>query len=85
MKDGRELGAISRRPRPEIPRDLQSKSFLFQGSKGLTWGTERHRWMHRRQQWGCSRGGVGGEDCQRAVWRRKMEKLKFKYKKGIYK
>lgn len=79
MKDGGELGAIPWRPRPGIPRDLQKHVVSLSrqqrpdlgGQKGIDGRTEGSR------QWGCSRGGVGGEDCQRAVWRRKMGKAEI--------
>lgn len=75
MKDGRELGAIPWRPRPEIPRDLQKHVLSLSrhqrpdlgGQKGIDGRTE-----------GSS--GVAawvGEGCQRAVWRRKMGKTKI--------
>lgn len=67
MKDGWELGAIPRRPRPEIPRDLQKHVPSLSrrqrpdlgGQKGIDGRTEAA--VRLQQGW----GGWGGlpESC----------------------
>lgn len=81
MKDGRELGATPWRPRPEIKHVLslsrQQRPDLG-GQKGIDGRTEGSSGVPAGVRWV---GRITRELFGGGRW----EKLKFKFKKGIYK